>query len=275
MNKKSNNDNDELSLRSEIEEIRDKLLEQEHRTINIIGQMISPPPNWSDGEKKANKRAFYWAMARFFIPGLGAGSGTGLIAIASLALLGFQAFSLNTQTYLLAAQTKVISEELQIRRQEIESLRPILAIVPRRNEKTLRLANKGTREARIESIEILADGFSKELGDIKGFAPFYVWNRSIDHQCSLRLTQRMKEDVFLYPIKHEGSREKALLMVRRVCSDDVANEWDPVDYLAELKSIEINICYCMQDRDICWILHGNWYQPPTGRLSTESVTACT
>ncbi|MDO6642179.1 hypothetical protein Q4557_19745 [Shewanella sp. 5_MG-2023] len=264
----------EVALKKDVEDIRSKLLEQEHRTINIIGQLIKPPKNWTEEDKRANKRAFYWTIARFFIPGLGPGSGTGLIAIASVALLAFQSLSLNTQTELLADQTQVISEELELRRQEIESLRPVLTIVPRRSDKHLRIANEGTREARVETISITASNFEQSNGEIEGFPPYSVFEKSLGNSCTLRVEQRMRDDTLIYPIKHEGSREKEFLLIQRVCDNDDGTRWSVWDF-DELKNINTSICYCMQDRDRCWEMHGKWYSLGQNTiLNTRPVKSC-
>lgn len=261
-------------LEKDIQDIRVRLLEQEHRTVNIIGYLIKPPKDWSQEDKKANKRAFYWVIARFFIPGLGSGSGTGLIAIASLALLAFQSLSLNTQTKLLAAQTQVISEELELRRQELESLRPVLTIVPRRKEKHLRIANEGTREARVESISITAPSFVESDGEIEGFAPYTIYEKDLGNTCKLRVEQRMRDDTLIYPIKHEGSREKEFLLIQRYCDSAEETSWEPYQF-DELKNIETSVCYCMQDKDRCWELHGKWYAlGQNTTLNTRSVSSC-
>jgi hypothetical protein len=261
-------------LEKDVQDIRVRLLEQEHRTVNIIGHLIKPPKDWNKEDKKANKRAFYWVIARFFIPGLGPGSGTGLIAIASLALLAFQSLSLNTQTKLLADQTQVISEELELRRQELESLRPVLTIVPRIKEKHLRLANEGTKEARVESISITAPGFVESDGEIEGFAPYSIYEKDLGNSCKLRVEQRMRDDTLIYPIKHEGSREKEFILVQKYCESTDETPWEPYQF-DELKNVETSVCYCMQDKDRCWELHGKWYALGQNTiLNTRPVPSC-
>lgn len=155
--------NDEAKISERLDQLEERLLEQEHRPVAAIRNLICVLPTLPKGDKRRRAIIFsvFWAL--FFSPGGVAVAGSA-VAIVTVALLAWQNYLIFDSNQLLLTQIQA-EERVALQSQRLESIRDLYGEEPAalRSEALLTLTTITTR-----LLELVPDSTHLVRRDLRG-----------------------------------------------------------------------------------------------------------